>query len=365
MIRVSALSGNGVTQGGIELLDKWTDGDGTCVWVDIVGGTHEDVEPLLEEWFGFHELAAEDSLSDNTLPKYDRFPRYDFFVFRTIDVDVSCHGVQALKIACFLGQNFLFTIHGPELAAVDKVWTRLPQDHRLLRSGTDFLLYSVLDLLVDDHFPIIDDIEERIDEIQELIFNDPAATLLDELLHLKRDLNIMRRYTLPQRDLLNQISRGDCQFIRQEHLIYYRDVYDHMYRIGESIDVERDLASGTMEAYLSVVANRTNDIMKVLTIFSSILLPINVVAGLYGMNFEHMPELHWHYGYLWALGLMASICLTMLVGFYRRGWLWQSPRRREAHERHIKRMLERRTRRGALRGPEAESSEVEPVRSMH
>jgi magnesium transporter len=364
MIRVSSLrAGNVVEQGGIELIEGWTEGEECCIWVDIVGGTQEDVEPLLEEWFGFHELAAEDSLSDNTLPKYDRFPRYDFFVFRSLNVDVAAHGVEPLKIACFLGSNFLFTIHGSPIVGVDRIWNRLPQDHRLIRSGADFLLYSVLDLLVDDHFPTIDAIEERIDEIQELIFTEPAATLLDELLHLKRDLNVMRRYTLPQRDLLNQISRGDCQFIRAEHLIYYRDVYDHMYRIGESIDVERDLATGTMEAYLSVIANRTNDIMKVLTIFSSILLPINLVAGIYGMNFEHMPELHWHFGYMWAFTLMLTICATMLIWFYRRGWLWQSSRRKAAHERHIARMLNRRAHRGPMRGPEAEAQEpVEPLR---
>src|SRR6185369_12605698 len=144
---------------------------------------------------------------------------------------------------------------------------------------------------------------------------------LDELLHLKRDVNLLRRHSLPQRDLLNQISRGDAQFIRRDHLIYFRDVYDHMFRITETIDVQRDAMAGAMEAYLSVIANRTNEIMRVLTVFSAIMLPLSLVAGIYGMNFEHMPELHWIHGYGFALGLMFATAVTMLLWFYKKGWL--------------------------------------------
>lgn len=341
-IRVSVVHGRSVTQGGIELLPEWSEAGDAVVWIDIASPVQSDIEPLLEEWFHFHELAAEDALSPTTLPKYDSFDKYDFYVFRTISFRLAEHGIATEKLSCFLGERFLFTIHRNPLEAIDTIWNRLPQDPRLLQRGPDFALYTVLDLLVDEHFPLLDEIEDRLDEIQNLIFSNPSQTLLDELLVFKRDLNVLRRQSLPQRELLNQISRGGAKFIRQEHLIYFRDLYDHMYRIGESIDVERDMATSTMEAYLSVVANRTNEIMKVLTIFSAVMLPMNFIASIYGMNFVYMAELYWSFGYLWALSLMLAVALLMLAWFWSKGWLW--PRRRDyfRQERRIRRALGRR-----------------------
>jgi magnesium transporter len=343
-VRVTVLRDRSVVQGEAELIADWTEDSQDCIWIDITAPTKEDVEPLLEEWFRFHELAAEDTMSANTLPKYDSFPRYDFFIFRTIALNIEEHGVDSEKLSCFLGRNFLFTIHKNPLSAVDAIWSRLPQDARLLQSGVDFVLYSVLDFLVDQHFPLIDQIESRLDEIHELIFSDPTQRLLDELLDFKRDLNILRRQSLPQRDLLNQISRGEAKFIKPEHLIYFRDLYDHMYRVGEFVADEREIATSTMEAYLSVIANRTNDIMKVLTVFSSIMLPINFIAGIYGMNFDNMPELRWKYGYVWAMGVMSVVAIIMLTWFWKEGWIWAGhhPFRRGRHMKRHKRL--RRTR---------------------
>jgi magnesium transporter len=339
MIRVSLLRDRAVQQGGIELIGDWSEDGSDCIWIDISDPVQADIEPLLEEWFRFHELATEDALSTSTLPKYDSFPRYDFYVFRMTSLKQT---IDTEKLAVFLGKNFLITISKNPLEAIDAVWSRLPQDARLMQRGVDFVLYNFLDYIVDAHFPLLDDIEERLDDIHEIIFDTPAQTLLDELLDLKRELNVLRRALLPQRELFNQISRGDAKFIRQEHLIYFRDLFDHMYRIGESIDIERDMATSTMEAYLSVIANRTNDIMKVLTIFSSIMLPINFVASIYGMNFVHMPELHWKFGYLWAVGLMTLIASIMLFWFGRNGWLWQRRRDVLRRERNIRKMIRRR-----------------------
>ena len=340
--RTALLRDREIFRGGLDLVPEWSEEGPEILWIDISAPNKPDIEPLLEEWFGFHELAAEDALSATTLPKYDKYGKYDFFVFRTINLNVAEHGVETLKLACFLGADFLITIHREPHIAIETVWNRLPQDKRIMARGPDFLLYSILDLLVDLHFPLLDEIEERIDEIQELIFSTPSQSLLDELLHLKRDLNVLRRQSLPQRELFNAISRGDAPFIKPDQLIYFRDLYDHMFRIGESIDVERDLAAGTMDAYLSVIANRTNDIMKVLTVFSSILLPINLIAGIYGMNFAHMPELRWRFGYLWAFGLMATIAVVMLAWFWRRGWLWPTRTSFMQRERHIRRALRKR-----------------------
>jgi len=328
--RVALLTGDELRQGGAELIDRWRPNSGMRMWVDIEDPRHEELEPLLETRFGFHELAAEDALSANTLPKYDAFPDYDFFIFRSVDVDLSEHAAQTYKLAAFLGRDFLFTVHREPLRAIGDVRERLPSDRRMLANGVDFLLYSIVDQMVDAHFPLLDRIEECVDELQDTIFKDAQAGHLDELLHLKHDVNVLRRHSLPQRELLNQISRGDAQFVQKEHLIYFRDIYDHMFRISETIDVERDMMAGTMEAYLSVIANRTNDIMKVLTIFSSIMLPMTVIAGIYGMNFQYMPELHWLHGYPFALGLMGVTTVTLLLWFRRKRWIDRPSGRPEA-----------------------------------
>ena len=320
-IRVSLLSNGTLRQGDAALIDEWQRDADDKLWVDILDPVHEVIEPLLEERFGFHELAAEDTLSATTLPKYDAFPTYDFFIFRTVDVNVSEHASETFKISAFLGRNFLFTVHRPTVHAIDHVWNRLPGDRRMLERGTDFLLYSIVDEMVDAHFPLLETIEEAVDDLQDRIFEYAEPDQLDELLHLKRDMNVLRRHSLPQRELLNQISRGDTQFIQNQHLIYFRDVYDHMFRISETIDVDREQMTGTMEAYLSVIANRTNETMKVLTIFSAVMLPLTVIAGIYGMNFEHMPELKWLYGYPFALGLMAVTTIVLLFFFWRSGWI--------------------------------------------
>jgi len=332
-IRVSVLANGTLRQGGAELIDDWRADSDDKLWVDILEPEQEVIEPLLETRFGFHELAAEDTLSSNTLPKYDSFESYDFFIFRTVDVNVSEHVSETYKTAAFLGRNFLFTVHRQALAAADDVWKRLPGDRRVIERGPDFLLYTLVDNLVDAYFPLLEQIEDCVDELQDRIFEGADEGHLDELLHLKRDVNVLRRNALPQRELLNQISRGDAKFIQRESLIYFRDVYDHMFRISETIDVDRDQMTGTMEAYLSVVANRTNEIMKVLTIFSAIMLPLTLIAGIYGMNFEHMPELHWLHGYPFALGLMIGVTILMGFYFWWKGWIsW--PKRHRKHPDH-------------------------------
>jgi len=321
IIRVSLLANDTLRQGGVELIDAWRADSDDKLWVDIREPEQQVIEPLLEERFGFHELAAEDTLSPNTLPKYDSFPTYDFFIFRTVDVNVSEHVSETEKIAAFVGRNFLFTVHRKPSMAADDIWNRCPADRRILARGPDFLLYSIVDQMVDAYFPMLEQIEECVDDLQDRIFESAEDMHLDELLHLKRDVNVLRRHSLPQRELLNQISRGDAKFIQAQHLIYFRDVYDHMFRISETIDVDRDQMTSTMEAYLSVVANRTNDIMKVLTIFSAIMLPLTLVAGIYGMNFEYMPELKWTWGYPLAVATMVVIDAYLYVRFKKSRWL--------------------------------------------
>jgi magnesium transporter len=320
-IRVSLLDPSGLRQGGEELIASWQRDSGARLWVDILDPTEEVLTELLENRFGFHELAAEDSLSTETLPKYDAYPDYDFFVFHAVDIDLREHGATTIKVASFLGRDFLFTIHHGAIAAIDATFDRLRQDKRFVGNGPDFVLHSIVDQIVDRYFPVIEQVEDCVDHLQDTIFEQAAPQHLDELLHLKRDVNKLRRHALPQRELVNAISRGDTQFVQKQHLIYFRDVYDHLYRIAEMIEAERDMIAGAMEAYLSVIANRTNEIMRVLTVLSTIIMPPTLIAGIYGMNFVHMPELRWPHGYLFAILLMVISTGTMLLFFKRKGWI--------------------------------------------
>src|SRR5688500_15839332 len=187
-IRVSLLANNVLRQGDVSLIDEWTAESDEKLWVDIQEPVQEVIEPLLEERFGFHELAAEDTLSPNTLPKYDSFSNYDFFIFRTVDVNLSEHQSETYKISAFLGSNFLFTVHRLPLRAIDDISNRIVADRRLLERGPDFLLYSIVDQMVDAHFPLVEQIEEAVEDLQDRIFESADDMHLDELLHLKRDL---------------------------------------------------------------------------------------------------------------------------------------------------------------------------------
>ena len=253
-------------------------------------------------------------------------------------MNVSEHASETFKIAAFLGKQL--PLHRPPPAAASPSTTSATACPATGASSSAAPTSCSTPSSTRWSTPTSRcsrQIEEAVDDLQDRIFENAEPSHLDELLHLKRDLNVLRRHSLPQRELLNQISRGDASFIQQQHLIYFRDVYDHMFRISETIDVDRDQMTGTMDAYLSVVANRTNEIMKVLTIFSAIMLPLTLIAGIYGMNFEHMPELKWLHGYPFALGLMIGTAVLMLVCFWWKGWItWPRKRRRTPRCRAVR-----------------------------
>ena len=271
-----AAPGRHPRQGDVELIDEWRATPTTSSGSTSRSRRRKIIEPLLEERFGFHELAAEDTLSPNTLPKYDSFStlRLLRLPHRRRQRSTSTQS-ETFKIAAFLGKNFLFTMHRQPLAAVDDVCDRAARaTGGCMERGPDFLLYSIVDQLVDAHFPLLEQIEERVDEIQDRIFDKSAAGATSTSCCISSATSTSCAATRCRSASCSTRSRrGDAHFIQREHLIYFRDVYDHMFRISETIDVDRDLMTGTMDAYLSVVANRTNEIMKVLTIFSAIMLP--------------------------------------------------------------------------------------------
>ena len=189
--------------------------------------------------------------------------------------------------------------------------------------GTAFLLHQILDQIVDFYSPVLDDFDDRIDRLEEDIFalKQPNNEILTEIMDLKRSVLRLRRISGKQMDILHRMSRGEFTLIPDEMRPFYRDVYDHLIRVVDLSESYRDLISGSLEAYLSVVSNRLNEIMKVLTIFSAIMLPLTFIAGVYGMNFDNMPELHSSYGYFAVIAIMLVVAMGMLLFFKRRGWI--------------------------------------------
>jgi magnesium transporter len=229
--------------------------------------------------------------------------------------------VETAELAIFLGPHFVVSNHNFPLYSVEAIKQRVENDARPMRRGADFLTYALIDVLIDNVLPTVDKMGEVADDIEEEVIRNPQQTLLEAILKLKRSTVRVHRVMAPQREVLNRLSRGDFPMIREEVRIFYRDVYDHLVRIEDLNQAIRDTADNILATYLSSVANRQNETMRVLSIVATIMLPLTLVAGIYGMNFEYMPELRWPWGYFAVLGFIAFVIIGALWWFWARGWV--------------------------------------------
>ena len=291
------------------------------MWVDLETPTAAELK-LLEDPFAFHPLAIEDCLTPEHQPKIEDFGPNLFLIFRGIDFNPPVGDFQTIKLAAFLGPNFLVTYHRLPMRSIGAVREKYDHDEsgQLFR-GVDYLLYEILDHLIEFYFPILEAVEGEIEAVEDRIFTRDDASTLDTILGLKRRVLEIKRTLAPHRELFGRIARNEFEEITPQTVVFYRDLYDSTYRLTEVADSYRDLLSGTLDAHISMISHRLNEVMKVLTIFATILLPLTFIAGVYGMNFEFMPELHWKYGYFVVWGIMLSVALGMLWFFRRRGWL--------------------------------------------
>ena len=286
-------------------------------WVDFENPTQEELG-LLEKRFGFHRLAVEDVAKGRQRPKIENYKGYDFIVLRTPAKDQA----SAHQFNVFLSDSYLVTVNlhpVPEEAAAIEKASKNPE---ILKRGPDAVLYNLLDAFVDAYFPALKELDDQVDRIEDEIISGKASPeVLHRLLRLKRRAANLRRITWPMRDLASSLARGESNYIGKDNLIYFRDVHDHLVRIVEQVDVTRDMITTTMEAYLSVVSNNLNIVMKKLTAIATILFVPALIAGVYGMNFQNMPELKWEHGYYYALGLMGIVTLALIIYFRKKEWL--------------------------------------------
>jgi magnesium transporter len=290
-------------------------------WIDLEDPTVKEAT-ILEDPFHFHPLAIEDCLSEVHHPKVDDYEAYIFAILHGIRFDAPTDSFITRELDIFLGTNFLITHHNGPMRSITAVREQCGKNIQAsLPRGVDFLLHSILDQMFEHYFPSLDAIEDKIQLVQVEVFENPSRETLDRIFALKRDVMQLRRICLPQREIINRLARADFKVINSRAAVYFRDIYDNLYRIVEGSMAYQDMTQSTMDAYLSAVSNRLNETMKRLTIISALLMPMTVITGVYGMNFEFMPELHWPLGYPFALALMAAAAGGLLLLFRRKNWI--------------------------------------------
>lgn len=288
-------------------------------WVDFEDPA-EDESYILYSDFKFHPLIIEDTLEASN-PKLDVFKDYLYMVFHATDY-IKQGELVSREIDFFLGKNYVVTYHKKSFPVLDRLAEKCKRDDRILSRGADFIFHTLVDHLVDDYNETLKLVAETIDKFETEIFSgDPDRELLKLIFELKEDIAELKRKALSQRDIMWRFSRGEYKLTSPEAAIYFRDIYDHLSHINDKADHFRDLLTSVMDAYFSVSSDKTNKIMKTLTVFTAILLPLSVIASIYGMNFRFMPELEWGFGYFFALLLMVVVAGATLLIFKIKGWL--------------------------------------------
>jgi magnesium transporter len=289
------------------------------VWVDVSSPGAEEAEFLRSE-LGFHPLAVEDCIRGRQRPKLDRYPGYFFLVVYAASVNPARNRMALNEVHIFLGEHFLVTVHDYRIQEVGEILARWRASAERVRD-VGALAHLLLDVIVDDYFPVLEHFADRAEKMEEEVFHQAAPTDVSGIMGLRHELVLFRKVVAPQREVLSTLLRRDLPFLRPELLPYFQDVHDHTIRVTDEIDSLRELLSALLDAQMSISANQLNQTVRMMTAWSIILMSMALVAGIYGMNFAVMPELGWRWGYAFALALMAGIGSGILLFFRRRGWL--------------------------------------------
>jgi len=297
------------------------------LWVDMQAELPEVAEPILHETFNFHPLAIDDALRESHVPKVDDWGEYLYLVLHAVILNQrDGDPVDTLELDIFFGRNYVVTYHEQAIDAVDRVWEVSQRDMRYLANGPDHLLYRLVDELVAGYMPLADQMDDTIDRLEDRILSEPTSSNLEQVLALKRGLHHLRRIIAPQREVLNKLARGDYGIIDADDRMFFRDVYDHLVRLHDINESMRDLVSDALSTYLSVINNRMNDIMKTLTVITTLFMPISFVAGFFGQNFFQpvaKPLMAWT-GIPWfvlTVIIMIAMPLSMFLWIRRKGWM--------------------------------------------
>ncbi|OGQ99206.1 MAG: magnesium and cobalt transport protein CorA [Deltaproteobacteria bacterium RIFOXYD12_FULL_55_16] len=296
-------------------------------WIRVSGLHDAEVVDRFCLSFGLHPLTIEDILHTGQRPKIDHYEDYLFLVINLINYDNTTREMSMEQISFVLGSSYLLTFHEKNDDIFDEVLARLENNKgRSRQMGVDYLLYSLLDRVVDNFFSVLEKIGEEVEDLEEELIVEPAQETLQAIHFLKREMILLRKSVWPLREVISGLQRDETMYMGASTRVYLKDLYDHTIQVLDTVETFRDIISGMIDIYLSSVSNRMNEVMKVLTIFAVIFIPLTFIAGLYGMNFNtsqspfNMPELNWYLGYPFALLLMAATAGSMLIYFKKKKW---------------------------------------------
>ncbi len=323
------------------------------VWIDLTDPTPEEEARILERFFQVHPLSMEDiakvrrAPEDGAhLPKVEEFPDYLLVIVNPLPAGLaelvvkpalrkagdpepaptlgsmgSLQPKNRPQLSAVLTRHVLITHHYQPLECVAEVVAHLGKHSEKVRRGPDYLFHLILDAMVDDYAPVVDRVSSQLDQLEHRVFRDPSPKVLARMLRLKRIVTSLRKTLILEREVLARLMRGEFELVEEREIAYYRNVFDHLVRYTELIEAAREMVSDLMQTHLAAASNRLNRVMKFLTMISTVVLPMSLIAGIYGMNFKHMPELDWQWGYPMALGLMAMTGISSFVLFRWRGWI--------------------------------------------
>lgn len=333
MITIYQYLNNAIRQLDLKELHKAIRGETGVIWVDMENPTEAEEETLLLSVFDFHPLTIDDCRRGNDpeghLPKVEDFGDNLFVIFNPVEGVVASDDGESMfhmeiltsQLSAYLTKQVLVTHHYTPLRSITNAMQLLVKNPLTLGKGPDFLFHFIIDDIVDNYTPILDRLDDAIDSMEEEVFQKPSQISMMRILHLKRNIMTVRRIAVYQREMLSRLSRGEFELIDRDEMIYYRNVYDHLVRMTDMADSYRDMVTSLLDAYLSVTSNRLNQVMKVLTIISTIFLPLSVITGFFGMNFKYLPVADWEYGVALTTGFMALVAGGMLLFFKRNKWI--------------------------------------------
>ena len=312
----------------VDSVDELTEAfnENEVTWIDIQGFGDRSIMRKLGTMFNLHPLLLEDVVNVPQRPKSEPYDDQLLVIVRMVrlesDQESGDPKVDMEQVSMVIANDYLITFQEKHGDILDPVRKRLLANKGIIRKrGPDYLAYVIADTIIDGYYPILEVVGDHLESLESAVIDDPSPAVLGELNRLKNQLINLRRAIWPQREAINELVRGDHSMISDEVGVYLRDTYDHCIQTSEVSEMYREMVTGLMNTYLSSVANRTNDVMKVLTIMASIFIPLTFMAGIYGMNFEHMPELKYEYSYALLWAAMITVAVGMVAYFWRKGWI--------------------------------------------
>ena len=291
-------------------------------WLNIDGIHDIDLIGMLGRHFELHPLTQEDILNTAHRPKFEEFDNYAYIVLKMLRYDPEINQVVAEQVSLVLSGNILISLQETSGDVFNPVRTRLQKGlGRIRKAGSDYLAYALIDAIVDHYFAILEKIGTQVEEIEEDTLTNPTREVLERIHGMKREILFLRKQIWPLREVIGFMTKDESRWINEGTRIFLRDVHDHTIQIMETIESQRDILAGLLDLYMTGVSNKMNEIMKVLTIIATIFIPITFIAGVYGMNFKYMPELHWRWGYGMVWGLMIAMVAAMVLYFKKKKWL--------------------------------------------